>query len=193
MSQYFESQSANQAWEMYFRRVDRVLASIPLEVANETRAELESHAYSLVQSTGDTDVVEGLNRAFEKLGEPEEYLQTIVSDWWLSNASRNRSLLNVLRAVRHSFGTGVRRTLRAIALATGLAVALALLFVGFMKILFWEQVGLFIHEGGGFSYGWLPGSSPSEEVLGIWFIPISWLLAWGIYRILAAKLSFIRN
>lgn len=74
-----------------------------------------------------------MNQALNKLGEPEEYLATVVSDWWLHNAAANRNPGNVLKAVFYSFVGGFRRALRALSVAIGLIVSLSLALVGLLK------------------------------------------------------------
>ena len=193
MSQYFESAEANRNWDSYFRRVDRALDRLPSEEAGEIRAELEAHAHSLFEGMEDGDVVAALERALQKLGEPEDYVAAIAADWWLTNANSNRTVSNVLKAIFFNIGSGIRRSLIAALLSLGLLFSASLVFVGVLKLFLWDQVGLFLYEDSGFSFGWVPEHGASNEVLGIGFIPISFALAWGLYRIVSKLLVSIRK
>ena len=174
MKPTFEDALSEKLWTGYFKRVKRILKSLPQAVREELLLELEGHlAESFDQSPGDREP-DRLQAALESIGDPEEFLRPLMADRLLEDASRTFSPRTILLAAVYNLSLGVFRFVMACVLGFGYLLAFMLVLSGLAKIVDPVHSGLFIKSNGIPVMGIVDNPELySKNLFGLWYIPLS--------------------
>jgi uncharacterized membrane protein len=171
--------SARAALAAYFSKVDRALAPLPREDAEEIRNELEAHVLDALAGGG------GAAEALAQLGDPDDFLPTLVADRLRARAGRTMQPGDVMKALGRGGAAGVGGALLTLAAGLGYAVALMLVILGVLKPFAPDTVGLYRLESGGIFLGaWDDSTLRATDLLGMWFSPLAIAAGVGLYVLL---------
>ena len=162
----FESVSGQKIYDRYLKRVNRTIGILKSEDRKDVMMEINSHIFEGLQRS-ERDEVSHLLDLLDSLGEPEDFLQPLVAEKKLLEASKSFNPKLIFQAILLNISNGIRFILFAL-------LYISLFGFGYMifaKIFDPKHTGLFIKEGELFALGQVYGAENTHEVLGVWFIP----------------------
>ena len=171
--------TAWRIWDQYFKRTNYVLNELPREQREEINKEIAEKIYANFTMDGAFDDAHRMLDAVESLGEPEEYLKSIISDIKLSRILSRYNPVNIIRSIFHSPFTGFREFCFSALIGIGYLFLLALFFFSLLKI-FIPGTGIYIESNGALFIGF-SARPDSTELLGYWLIPAGMILSLVIY------------
>ena len=185
----FQSQTALRIWNNYFKGISRILRSVPKTQREELLLELRGHLLeSIAKDLAESEADRVLN-AIEKLGDPEDFVRPLVADRLLFDASKTLNPKNVFVGLAFNLYTGMLRTTLTIILGFGYFFLGIIVLTTILKIFFPENFGFFIKSNGipiiGFNMDMPPGT---QDVLGLWTIPIGLAISFIFYFLLTKLL-----
>lgn len=191
-SKYFDRDDSNELWESYFRKVDLLLAKIPVDQRKSIRNELESHVFEGVQEqTGGNDL-EKLEAVLKDLGEPGEIVPPMIASVMIKTAKNSNNPLDILRVATVQIGQGMVNTLRSLAIVLLNLVGFTFLIMAVLKPFTPEHIGFFTDETGGVSIGIIGNTEQMTEHLGYFVIPIVIVLAYMLFKLSKLMLNYSR-
>lgn len=189
----FRDPADTRRWNIYFAEVDRLLARVGGEAA-EMRADLETHlADSFAASDPTASESARLDGAIERLGQPVDYLRSMIADELLDRGTRSYHPVPIARGLYHSLGLGASRAIGAIGFGLGYFMLAIFVAMAFLKPLWRDHVGLFRQMDGTVHFGIVANSAGARELLGYWVIPIALLIATLLYVVLTRILRAVRK
>lgn len=184
-----DTKAAQKVYSGYIRRVKRAVSKLPQADREEVLMEINSHIYEGLQRGEGGDEVNTLLDTLERLGEPEEFLQPMVADRKLKQATTTFNPLHVAQALALNIGRGVLYLVFAI-----LYLTLAVFgFVIYSEITDPEHTGLFLQDGQFMALGVVSDASGKEEILGNWLIPACIVVAVLMYLIITLLMRLIKR
>jgi uncharacterized membrane protein len=150
----------------YFRRVDRMLAPLSSAEAADIRRELETHVLDAIKEGG--TAVDALGA----LGDPDDFLPSLVADRLRARAARTFNPSDVAAALARSARDGVAGLALSIVVGAVYTVATLSIFLGVLKIFAPAGTGVFRLESGRIFIG-SDGAVRGVDLLGFWFVPIA--------------------
>jgi hypothetical protein len=188
MTPRFETAQASEIWQSYMAEVDAALKPIGDDAA-EMRRDLAEHLSDSF-ATGDpaTPEVRRLQEAIDRLGRPADYLRPLIADAWVERGTRSYSPVDLSRGLFHIIREGSRRALIGLSFALGYTLLAVFAVMALLKPVWGDNVGLFRGPGGKMHFGIASDTTGSEELLGLWMIPLALLLAACLYVLLTRAL-----
>ena len=169
---------ARAALAAYFSKVDRALAPLAREDADEIRNELEAHVMDAIAGGGgDTQA------ALAQLGDPEAFLPALVADRLRARAGRTMRPGDVMKAMARSGAAGVGGLALSTAVGVGYAVAALAVFLGVVKLFTPHGVGVYRLESGDIFIG-ADENLRGVDLLGMWFSPLAIAAGVALYVLL---------
>jgi uncharacterized membrane protein len=164
--------------------LDRSLRSfLPRDVASDAAREVESHIRDRVdQIEAVPDERSAVERILAELGPPLRVAQAYSHEMTLDEAVTTGRFVPVMRAVWHAATTSVVGFLWAWFVLTGWVLGLAFFLVAVIKIVFPNNVGLFLLNGAFYAWGAMIDLPPGIEArpIGYWAVPVFLALGFGI-------------
>ena len=189
----FRDPADTRRWNNYFAEVDRLLARAGGE-ASEMRADLEAHlADSFAASDPTMSESARLEGAIERLGQPVDYLRSMIADELLDRGTRSYHPVPIVRGLYQSLGLGASRAIGAIGFGLGYIMLAMFVAMALLKPLWGDHVGLFRQMDGTVNFGIVANSAGACELLGYWIIPIALLIATLLYVVLTRTLRTVRK
>ena len=178
----FSNKLAQKIWDQYFRRVRWFSKSINFKLQEELKLEIQDHLYeSFNREVGESEAERLLN-AIDKIGDPEEYIQPMVAEKLLSNASQTLNPKTVVQGLYYYILGGAKEFFVAMLVGIGYLISFISAFMAILKPFFPKTSGLLIHKNGGFALGIIDDVKDIRtDVLGYWIIPVGIILSVLIY------------
>ena len=189
----FSDEIAQKIWNQYFLRVKFFSKSINSKIRQELKLEIQDHLYeSFSRETGESEAERLLN-AIDKIGDPEEYIKPMVAERLLMDASQTFNPKMIAQGLYYHFWGSLKNFLFSIIFFLGYSIVLILGLLTILKIICPRYVGIFLHDNGGYSFGFDANSMNTTEVLGYWFIPIGAVLSILLYLGLTKLLKVLKK
>lgn len=189
----------------YLQKLIEVLKPFPEKEREEIVLEIKSHIEErMAQSTGAEAGTEALKNALSRLGRPEEYGSEFVTDYLLSMGMERKKAWMVFKGLLRWGCNTLVGFFYSIFFFSSYLISVSFIFIGIMKPIFPQNVGLFLNNGEVQNFGLIMGmtnDATMQEVLGYWIIPISlvigiaWFLTttWLLKRIIRNRFGFWRR
>ena len=179
-----KTESGKKVYEFYFKRVNRVISTLPSEDKKDIQMEVDSHLFESMTAQPAVDEVTSLLNAIQHLGEPEDYLGAVVAERKMRQATRSFNPIHVYSALAMQIGRGVANSIKYTVF--GLLYLLIVVFglLSLLKFIFPENVGYFRNPNGQNAFGYMSNVGEMEgtsEVLGYWFVPVCIFFALFLY------------
>lgn len=173
----------------YLHTLDRYLARLPKEDANEVLKEIESHIYDaieLAESQGEQIDVSGLLQGF---GSPRQLAEQYIDH--MLEGTPPPDGFSALTSVKHKATTGIYWS----TLLLGYGLSLCLMLLAVAKIVSPELVGVWPSEGGqSVIVGVIDvDSQPSNELLQGWLVPVAIVLGALVARLTYKLLQILKR
>ena len=162
----FETTSAQKIYDRYLKRVNRTAAILNKEDRKDVMMEINSHIFEGLQRA-DHDEVSSLLDLLDSLGEPEDFLQPLVAEKKLVEATKTFNPKHIFQALVLNVTRGIRFIVFSI-LYLSLFIFIFLIFAKIFKP---EQTGLYYKANELFVLGYTSSATEADEMLGFWFIP----------------------
>ena len=158
---------------------------MPSDVAADSVREVESHIRERLEALGeDADERARIERVLTGMGSPLDLARVYASELTFDEAAATGRLGPLLRSLWLLAATTVSGFVKALVYFTGYAVGLAFLGLAPLKLLFPDNVGLFVRDGIPQRFGaQFPVSEGVEIVGGLGLVPLC--LVVGMLLILA--------
>ena len=160
---------------------------LPTDVARDAVREIESHLRERVLSAdGAPNEREALEKILAELGPPLRVAQAYSAERTIEEAVTTGRLVPMLRAVGHLALTTVAGFFAALGLITGYLGSIAFVALAFLKPIFPNNVGLWVHDATSDAWSFKLGGAfpalPHQHVTGgYWVIPSSLFLGLGLF------------
>lgn len=184
----FQDRVTVKLWRNYFKRVQRVLKPLPDDQKRDIMLELQSHLLEKMNRIPSGAEAERLLEAMEQLGEPEEYLQSIVADRLILNATKSYLPGDLIGGLVYRLRISIKQALVSLAFGLGYFISFLFLLMGGLKFVMPNRVGLFEKADGTMVLGILEASNNFHDVLGFWIVPIGMAISVSFYVILTRLL-----
>lgn len=168
----FQDRVTVKLWRNYFKRVQRVLKPLPQDQKKDIVLELQSHLLEKMIRIPSGAEAERLLEAMEQLGEPEEYLQSIVADRLILNATKSYLPGDLMGGLAYRLRINIKQALLSLAFGLGYFISFLFLLMAGLKFVMPNRVGLFEKADGTMVLGILEASNNFHDVLGYWIVPI---------------------
>jgi len=162
----FKTTSAQKIYDRYLKRVNRMAAILNKADREDVMMEINSHIFEGLQRSQD-DEVEHLLNLLDSLGEPEDFLQPLVAEKKLAQATKTFNPKHIFQALMLNITKGIRFIIFSI-------LYLSLFTFGFLifaEIQSPQETGLFYKANEFFAFGRVNNATEADELLGFWFIP----------------------
>lgn len=166
----------------YFAKVDRALAALPRAEADEVKAELESHALDALAEAGGASET-GARVALAQLGEPDDFLPSLVAGRLRARAARTFNPGHVASALARSAAAGFVGLVSSILVGLGYVVATLCVALGVAKLFAPNGIGAYRLETGALFIG-ADENVRGVDVLGLWFSPLAIAVGACLYVVL---------
>ena len=185
----FKDKSADKIYQSYLRRIRRTLSVLSENDKTDLLMEYNSHIYEGLQRYSNQNEVESLLQIIQELGDPEVFLKPLIAERKLNQATKTFNPKHIFQAIFLNVGNGFLYTLFAI-----LYLCLfSFLFLIIAKLVYIEEVGLYLNDGKFVALGILDKSPGDVEVLGNWFIPALLIVTIVMYLLITFLLKFTRK
>jgi uncharacterized membrane protein len=189
----------------YLIKLKEVLRPLPEKEREEIVLEIEGHIEErlaqFLKEGKETDVLKDI---LNKLGKPEEYASEFVTDYLLSKGMEQRSVIKIVKGLLRWGCSTLIGFFYAFFFFVSYLVSISFVFIGVMKPIFPEHVGLFLKEGSLEGFGFFTSASfdpNTQEILGYWVIPISlfigiiWFIvtSWLLEKAIKNRFGFRRK
>lgn len=170
----FTSTHSRETWDKYQDRVEKLAGALAAPQRRDMLLEIRAHLLeSMLRGEGDES--QRLEQAIAQLGRPEEFVPGWVEERLSQAADPALMMRSRWQLLRLDATRGLLGLLRSIALGFGYMLVFYSFVMFILKILFPENVGLFVLPNGVPLVGYADAEGISE-LLGWWFLPISLLL-----------------
>jgi uncharacterized membrane protein len=169
--------SARATLAAYFSKIDRALAPLRREDADDIKNELEAHVMDALAGGG------AAHDALTQLGDPDEFLPPLVADRLRARAGQTLRPGDVMAALARSSAAGAGGALLTLGVGFGYAVALVLAVLGVLKLISPHGVGVYRLETGQIFIG-ADEHVRGVDLLGIWFSPLAIAASIALYVLL---------
>lgn len=187
----FDNNTSQRIYSNYLKRVKKELKKLPEERSKDIELEIISHINDGIENSKKQDETEKLLDVIEKLGEPENFLQTIVADELIISGTKTLNPFILLKAFTYNLGKSVKATLFYSFFGLMYLLILAFALMGVSKLFIPDQVGLFIDGGKLFAFGIV--TNPQDgEVLGYWIIPLVLAIAFVLYFFITKLIRILK-
>jgi hypothetical protein len=179
-----KTESGKKIYDLYFKRVQRVVSILPLGDKKDIQMEVDSHLFESMAAQPEADEVTSLLNAIQKLGEPEDYLAAVVAERKTKQATRSFNPLHVYSALALQMGRGVTNSIKYTFFGLLYLFIFTFGLLSLLKFIFPENVGYFKSPNGYAAFGFLSNPNNiegSSEVLGYWFVPLCLFSALILY------------
>jgi uncharacterized membrane protein len=184
---------AKKIWHQYFRRVKRCAKPLKSNQQEELILEIQDHLFeSFKQETGNKEAEKLLN-AIDKLGDPEEYLRSMIADRLLSSASSTLNPKTVFKGLYYDLFGNIKSFLLSLAFSLGYLTAFVFAVLSILKIFLPDNIGFFINKNGGVLIGIIGGEPLKTDILGYWDVPLGLLVSLIIYLVLTRNLKVVKR
>lgn len=157
--------------ESYLGSLRRYLRELPPEEINDILVEIRSHIIDRAESAGDlTD--ETIVEILQALGRPEEIGPMYESNALISRARVSFSPTLILRTTMRWAMRSAAGFVVFLAGLTGYGMSAGFLMSALLKPFMPNDVGMWVHEGGGLTIGVVSDTPAARELLGWWLIPV---------------------
>ena len=188
----FTDKLSLRIWNRFFNQVTKILRQVPKDPRDELVLELKGHVLESFQHDDAESEPDRLMNALDKLGDPETFLRPLVAEKLLAAGTKTFKPSVLLYGLYYSMFASVRKLALGIFFAAGYLLLL-IFFSATIAKLFIPDFGLYIHDTGGFTLGMLGEGSrlASQEVLGIWLVPLGIVLKAVLYIILTKLMGVL--
>jgi uncharacterized membrane protein len=173
--------NARAALASYFSKIDRGLAPLPRDDANEIRNELEAHVLDAFAAAGAGETA--ARTALAQMGDPDEFLPALVADRLRARAGRTMRPGDVFAALARSGASGAAGLLLSTLVGLGYVVAALCVVMGLIKLAAPDSAGIYRLHNGGLFIG-IDDNVQGVDLLGIWFSPIAIAVGTCLYLVL---------
>lgn len=157
--------------ESYLLQLRWSLGVLPAEDRDEIVAEIRSHFLERFEHDDPEAAFASLEKEF---GPPEEYAQQFLENYRITSALASGSAVAMVRQGARLLSHGLKGFLGGFGLFTLYLLSVGLVLVGALKPVFPENVGLWAHQNGLFTLGYMQRIPESgSELLGYWIVPAS--------------------
>src|SRR5882757_261394 len=170
----------------YLFVLERSLRSfLPPDVVRDAVREIESHLRERVLSAdGAPNERDALQRILAELGPPLRVAQAYSAERTIDEAVTTGRFVPMVRAVSHMALTTIAGFFTALGLLTAYLGSVAFVALAFMKPIFPNNVGIWVHDATPGEWSFNVGASfpglPQQHVTGgYWIIPIALFLGLG--------------
>lgn len=164
----FSDSNAQRVYKNYICNIKNVTKPLSRSDSNEVLMEFNSHIYESLQNNVNISELDTLLDAIDKLGTPEEVLKPLIADKLLEKATKSFNPIDIFKALALNITNGISYIIFALLyLCLG-----GFVFLIFAKIIYGNNVGMYVREGKFQALGMLSDSDNYQEVLGNWFIPV---------------------
>lgn len=189
----------------YLIKLKEVLRPLPEKEREEIVLEIKGHIEEkLAQSLREGDETDVLKNILNRLGKPEEYASEYVTDYLLSRGIEQKSVSKIFQGLFRWGCSTLIGFFYAFFFFVSYLVSISFVFIGVMRPIFPESVGLFLKEGSLKGFGFFTSASfdsNTQEILGYWVIPISlfigiiWfiLTSWLLKKTIKNRFCFRRK
>ncbi len=159
----------------YLSRLRASLSGMTIAEREDIVEEIRVHIVERASEPG-----ADLDEVLAALGPAEALARQYRTGALLREASRSNSPWLILRATKRAALTGAKGFLLFWITLIGYGAALSFVALALLKPLFPAHTGLWVGRGE-FDFAYRPGMPPAgvHEVLGMWFIPVVLVLAFG--------------
>lgn len=183
-----------RVWRQFFQEVHSMTRRLPRAERDDIRLEIASHLRDSIDHQESPAETERLLLAMEKLGDPEDFVRTLVADRLLTTGGRSLNPKAILLGIYYSLYGGVRIAVLAVFFGIGYALSFTFAAMALLKFIFPHNVGLFLNGGNEFTLGaTLRPEAVAPEVLGWWIVPLALLAAALLYVGLTKALRFLKT
>jgi len=197
----FDTRSAQRVYNDYIQRCRKATSILSEKDKEDVLLEINSHIYEFLSANGTKDQLETLLNVLDRLGPPEETLKEIVASKKIGQATHTFNPKHLAQALALNLTNGVIYIILFVLFLFEIAFPILII----LKLIYPDQVGLFINNNGAFQYGYVSEAGSGgisvgfhshakvTELLGSWFIPVSLLIAVLIYLGIIFLLKIIKK
>ncbi|PLX05635.1 MAG: hypothetical protein C0598_14030 [Marinilabiliales bacterium] len=185
----FESNTAQRIYNDYLKRVEKKARVLSQDDKTEILMDINSHIYEGIQRETNVNETDSLLNLIEKLGDPDDFMQPIIAERKINEATRTFNPKTVYQALSFNFKNGIIYSIFSV-------LYLFLLAFGFLiitKLIIPSKTGLFYYENKFHSFGFVSNNEGMNEILGFWFIPVVLLAAAVFYLIITLLLRLVKK
>ena len=185
----FTDKSAQDLYADYMYKVTHALAGTDKEFRNMVLVDV--HNYIQEGLAVDMEELEWvkIQRILEQLGDPYVYLRQVALDNKLNKALKSYNLPQILIQLFRLAKSSIKYSIYFMLYL--FIFSLAIVFLA--KLIFPDQTGLFVQEGGGMMFGFLKDREGATEVLNTWFYPCVLLISLIAYLLLTTFIKASRS
>ena len=190
----FNDEISKKIWTQYFRRVKYFTRGLPHKQNGDLQLEIQDHLYeSFKNEIGDSEADRLIN-AIENIGDPEEYIKPMVTDIFLSTASKTLNPKTIVKGLFSYLTQSTKNFLVSLFFFMGYGMVIMLGFISIFKVFFPDNVGFFLSETGFPSIGIIGNNTDVQaDILGYWIIPVAAVLSIFLYYLLTKKLRILKK
>ncbi len=183
----FRTPAARARWDQYFTKIRQLLSGVSARAAADLMTEIEGHAEESLNELGEA-TAENVEIVLERLGEPDVYLEPILTEKLLEEASHRPTPASVAAALMRVATRRIGGFFTITLLFGGYGLSFTLIVLSVLKPLFPGVIGLYVNANG-IVLGGLTDATGYTEVLGNWFAPLGLALGGALYFGLSKLLS----
>ncbi len=166
----------------FVQRFRWALKSLPKEEREDLVREIEGHLKERQAENPDWDAA----ALVKDFGQPEDYARRFLQDYLISSALVSNSGLRMMTQALRLFHKGVFAFTGSLIFLGLYTLALSILSLVVLKFLFPDRVGFwFSRDPPLLYYGFVNEQVAQKalDLLGFWIVPVSLILAVGIYQV----------
>jgi uncharacterized membrane protein len=183
----FTDSNAQRIYNDYISRCKKSISILSAADQEDCLMEINSYIYEYLESRKSANEIDELLNILDRLGTPEETLREMVASKKTQQAIKSFNPKHLVQSLVLNIGKGIFYTI----LSVLFLFSVTFLILSVLKIFFYNSVGCYAGEND-FSFGFTDSKPGVREVLGFWFIPITFLTGLFLYYLIIILLK-IKN
>jgi hypothetical protein len=170
-----------QSIEKYVQQLRWALRPLPTEDRDDIVREIRGH----LRERAEAGTPWSYERITGELGSPEDYAREFLDNYEITAALASRSTQAMMSQTLRLLTKGVKGFFGGLGLFVLFAFSVSSVFIGLIKPIFPGNVGMWRHDGGDLTLGYLDTPPEGgEEILGYWIVPL--MLVVGVLSYIVA-------
>lgn len=185
----FKDSSSQRVYNNYIERCKKVVKILSEQDREECLLEINSHIYEYVWANETGNEMQRLLDVLDRLGNPEETLKEVVAAKKIRQARKTFNPKHLFQALLLNVGNGLIYTVLFVLFLV--LACFPVLMV--LKVIYPDNVGLFISTNGFNGFGYLSNVNNANELLGNWFILVTAIIMAGLYFVVVFLLNGLKR
>jgi len=181
----FRESGSKTLWLDYQSRVEQLARRLAKPQRRDMLMEIRAHLLESMLNTEGSEL-ERLQQAIERLGNPEDFIPFWVEERLVQAADPSLMVHSRWQLLRMDAARGMAGLLKSMAFGFGYMLVFYSFIMFFLKLVFPENIGLFILTNGVPFVGYADINGQTE-MLGWWFLPVSLGFGLAVFWLLNLK------